>query len=123
MLTRIKTVAVYVEDQERAVAFYTDKLGFEVRRKEQMGPNAYWIELAPPGAQACVLLYPRAMMADWREKRASVMFACPDAEASYCDLSERGVPFKHPPSRMPWGVFATFVDPDGNEFLMTSPNK
>jgi len=123
MLTHVKTVAVYVEDQERAEAFYTGKLGFEVRRKVQMGPKVHWIELAPPGAQSCLVLYPRSMMQDWQHKKASVTFACADAEATYRDLSERGVKFSLTPSQMPWGVFATFMDPDGNEFLMTSPNK
>jgi len=55
MITSIGTVSVYVRDQEKAVKFYTEKLGFEVRRNEPMGPNARWIELAPKGAQTRIV--------------------------------------------------------------------
>ncbi|MBI3894830.1 MAG: VOC family protein [Acidobacteria bacterium] len=41
MITHVKTVTIYVSDQQEALRFYTDKLGFEVRRSEAMGPN--WI--------------------------------------------------------------------------------
>ena len=64
MIGPIKTVGIYVRDQERAVEFYTQKLGFEVRRTLSMGPGASWIEVAPPGAQTCLVLYPKAMMPD-----------------------------------------------------------
>ncbi|MGH7231476.1 MAG: VOC family protein [Nitrospiraceae bacterium] len=42
---------MYVADQQRSLDLYTQKLGFEVRRTESMGPGGKWIELAPPGAQ------------------------------------------------------------------------
>ena len=121
MITHVKTVAVYVEDQDKDLAFFTGKLGFEVRRKEQMGPNAQWIELAPKGAETCLVIYPNAMMKDWSERKPSVVFHCQDAEATYKELSARGVNFTEAPKRMPWGVYAQFVDPDGNVFLLTSP--
>ena len=57
MITNVKTVAVYVSDQEEAVRFYTEKLGFEVRRNQLMGPGGNWIEVAPPGAQSRVVIY------------------------------------------------------------------
>ena len=65
MIGPIKTVAVYVEDQARAEAFYTGPLGFVVRRRVAMGAEASWIEVAAPGAESCVVLYPRSMMPDW----------------------------------------------------------
>lgn len=121
MITNIKTVAIYVEDQVRAVEFYTVKLGFEARRKEQMGPNAHWIELAPKGAQTCLVMYPKSMMKDWKERKPSIVFACDDAKATYEELKNRGVIFLDEPKGMAWGTFATFRDPDGNELLLTSP--
>ena len=123
MITHIKTVAVYVEDQERALAFYTEKLGFEVRFKAPMGPKAHWIELAPKRAQTCLVIYPRSMMPDWPQLKPSVVFSCDDVEATYQELSARGVTFTEPPRRMAWGIFAKFVDVDENEFIATSPLK
>ena len=59
MITHINTVAVYVDDQQKSLEFWTEKVGFQVRRKEQMGPNAFWLEVGPENAQTCVVLYPQ----------------------------------------------------------------
>jgi lactoylglutathione lyase len=121
MLTHIKTVALYVENQEKALAFYTEKLGFEVRKKEQMGPQVFWIELAPPGAQTCLVIYPKVFMQDWQHRKPSIMFACENVEATYEELLKRGVTFIDTPQKMSIGIFAKFADPDGNEILIISP--
>lgn len=71
MIAQIKTVAVYVEDQEKAVAFYSEKLGFEVRHKTPMGPKADWVKMAPKGAQTYLVLYPKSMMPDWAQRKPS----------------------------------------------------
>jgi catechol 2,3-dioxygenase-like lactoylglutathione lyase family enzyme len=55
---RVHAVAVPVSDQERALAFYTDVLGFETRRDAAFGAGQRWIEVAPPGAQTTVALPP-----------------------------------------------------------------
>ncbi len=116
----IKTVSVYVDDQERAAAFYVEKLGFEVRRRLPMGPNAHWIEVAPAGAQTSLVLYPKGLMPNWQELRALVVFHCPDVEAEVRRLEPLGVKITMPPTALPWGTFAKFADPDGNEFGLTS---
>lgn len=121
MIKYIKTVAVYVSDQQASLVFYTDKLGLEVRRREAMGPLGEWIELAPKGGQSCLVLFPRSVMADWETRRASIVFHCSNAEQTWRELSGRGVEFRQNPQRMPWGLFAQFADPDGNEFLLHSP--
>ena len=121
MIKYIKTVAVFVSNQSEAVSFYTEMVGLEVRRKEAMGPQGDWIELAPKGGQSCLVLYPRSLMADWETRRPSIVFHCADVEQTYRDLAARGVQFQQPPQRMPWGVFAQFADLDGNEFLLQSP--
>jgi len=120
MIGPIKTVAVYVEDQARAEAFYTGPLGFAVRRRVAMGPGASWIEVAAPGAESCVVLYPRSMMPDWASKKPSVMFFCPDVEATCQELERAGVRITMPPTSLPWGTFALIADPDGNELGLTS---
>jgi predicted enzyme related to lactoylglutathione lyase len=119
MITNVKTVAVYASDQREAVRFYTEKLGFEVRRNQPMGPGGNWIEVAPPGAQSRVVIYPRDMMKDWQERKPSIVLGCEDVEATHRELSESGVTFTQEPKKMPWGTFAVFADPDGNEFVLT----
>jgi predicted enzyme related to lactoylglutathione lyase len=120
MLGPIKTVTVYVDDQQKAVEFYTQKLGFEVRRSLPMGPNANWVEVSPSGAQTCIVLYPKAMMPNSTELKLSVVFHCPDMEAACRQLESLGVRIGMAPKEMPWGMFATFLDLDGNEFGLTS---
>lgn len=121
MIGPIKTVGVYVQDQDKALEFYTGKLKFDVRRTLPMGPQAQWIEVAPPGGQSCLVLYPRAMMPDWEEHlKISLVFHCPDVETTCRDLERAGVEITMAPKVMPWGTFATFADPDGNEFGLSS---
>jgi len=120
MIRYIKTVAVYVSSQPDACVFYTEKLGLEVRRRESMGAEGEWLELAPKGGQTCLVLYPRAMMVEWESRRPSIVFHCSDVEQTFQELAAKGVQFKEIPKRMPWGVFAQFTDPDGNEFLLYS---
>ena len=120
MIGPIKTVSVYVADQDKAIEFYTTKLGFEVHRSIAMGPDANWIEVSPPGAQTCLVLYPKTMMTNWAELKPSVVFHCPDVEDTCLLLESKGVQIKVKPTQLGWGMFATFVDPDGNEFGLTS---
>jgi predicted enzyme related to lactoylglutathione lyase len=120
MIGPIKTVGIYVDDQPKAVEFYTQKLGFEIRRSIPMGPHAQWLEVAPPGSQTCLVLYPKTMMPNWAELKPSVVFYCPDVEAFCRRLESLGVRLTMPPTPLPWGTFAKFLDLDGNEFGLTS---
>jgi lactoylglutathione lyase len=61
MISRIATAAVYVEDQQKAKAFWVEKAGFEVTVETPMGPGATWLEVAPKGAQSALVLYPRTV--------------------------------------------------------------
>lgn len=118
MIKRIATVAVYVEDQQAAIRFWTEQVGFELRRNDPMGPEAFWVEVAPAGAETCFVIYPRKMMANWQEQKAAVVFECTDFQATFEGMAGRGVNFLEEPQRMPWGTFVRFRDPDGNEFLL-----
>jgi lactoylglutathione lyase len=120
MIGPVKTIGIYVEDQPKAIEFYTEKLGFEIRRSIPMGPGANWVEVAPPGAQSCFVLYPKAMMTNWAELKPSVVFHCPDVEETCRRLESNGVRITMPPTPLPWGTFAKFLDLDGNEFGLTS---
>jgi lactoylglutathione lyase len=118
MIKRIATVAVYVEDQQKAKEFWTEKVGFEVVAEHPMGPNAFWLEVAPKGAQSALVLHPKSMMKDWNEKKASIVFETDDIFGTYEKMKANGVEFSGEPQKMPWGTFAIFKDLDGNEFVL-----
>ena len=118
MILRAKSVGIFVEDQAVALEFYTRKLGFEVRSDRPMGPDARWLEVAPPGAETTLALYTppgeEARIGD----SGSIIFECEDVRSTYEKLRGRGVHFTQEPATMPGGTFAEFVDPDGNEFVL-----
>ncbi|PLR99838.1 VOC family protein [Bacillus sp. T33-2] len=118
MIKRIATVGVYVEDQQKAKTFWTEKVGFIVKAERQMGPNAYWLEVAPEGAETALVIYPRSMMKNWEELQPSIVFECENIEAVYEKMKQNGVEFEDELKAMQWGTFATFKDEDGNSFLI-----
>jgi predicted enzyme related to lactoylglutathione lyase len=56
------------------------------------------------------------MMQDWAERKPSIVFECDDVQKKYEQLSGRGVVFTQQPKRLPWGLFAIFMDTEGNWF-------
>lgn len=102
MITNVKTVAVYVSDQEAALRFYTEMLGFEVRSNQPMGPRGNWLEVAPPGAETRVVVYPLEMMEGWEQRKRSMVFGCEDTEATCQELSNQGVSFTQGATKMAW---------------------
>ena len=121
MITRIQSVTIYVSDQDRAKAFYTQKLGFAERMDAPMGPDNRWVELAPGnGETSLVLMKPveatpgynlaRSMVGSW----VTFIFAVDDINATYEELTARGVEFQDTPSHQEWGWWASIKDPDGN---------
>ena len=121
MIQQIATVAVYVEDQDRALEFWRDRMGFEVRAQESMGAAGFWLEVALEGAGSRMVLYPKSLMRNWQELKPSIVFECDDIHTTYESLRDRGVEFLEEPKRMAWGTFARLRDIDGNEFLLKGP--
>jgi lactoylglutathione lyase len=120
MITNLTTVAVYVEDQQKAKDFWTSKVGFEVKAEFPMGPNASWLEVAPQNAQTHLVIYPKSMMQGHENMKASIVFACDNVLDTYETMKANGVEFKGEPQTMQWGTFVQFSDEDGNEFLLKS---
>jgi predicted enzyme related to lactoylglutathione lyase len=116
MIKWIATQAVYVSDQTAAEEFWKNKVGFDVITTREMGNGLRWLEVAPPGAQSRLVLYPRSLIKDWSERQPSIVFECDDVERTYEELKSRGVDVGSPPVSMKWGKFGTFKDLDGNEF-------
>jgi predicted enzyme related to lactoylglutathione lyase len=119
MLGPVKTVGIYVSDQAKSVDFYVDILGFEVRRRMQMATDAEWVEVGPPGAETCLVIYPRDLMADWTERKPSIVFYCADVAGTVAESEARGVHIAMPPAELPWETFAAIEDPDANLLGMT----
>ncbi|WP_163102359.1 VOC family protein [Peribacillus alkalitolerans] len=118
MIKKIATVAVYVEDQQKAKDFWTNKVGFEVNAEFPMGPNASWLEVAPKGADSHLVIYPKSMMPNWNELKASIVFECEDVLGTYETMKSNGVEFIEEPKEMQWGTFVQFKDEDGNQYIM-----
>ncbi|MEY2502835.1 MAG: lactoylglutathione lyase [Verrucomicrobiota bacterium] len=116
MIKKIATAAVYVADQKKALAFWTEKVGFELRDNIEMGNGMSWMEVAPPGAESCLVLYPQKLMSNFRELKPSIVFACEEIENLCARLKANGVRFPKDLADLAWGKFASFADEDGNEF-------
>jgi catechol 2,3-dioxygenase-like lactoylglutathione lyase family enzyme len=116
-ITRIGTVIVAVSDQERALAFYVETLGFEKRLDAPFGQGGRWIEVAPAGAATTIALVP----ADGGGPSGIVVsLATGDADGDHEALVTRGVDADAAVLRMGEYVppMFTFRDPDGNQFRM-----
>ncbi|MBI2743265.1 MAG: VOC family protein [Chlamydiales bacterium] len=120
MIKAVKHASIAVKDQDKALEFYTKKLGFEVVCDVPFGESQRWIELKIPGAQTQIVLF----TPDGHENRigtfSNIVFSCDDVKKTYEELSRKGVTFIMPPKEESWGTFALFKDPDDNSFCLSS---
>lgn len=124
MIRHVQIVTVYVGDQDKALDFYVNKLGFELRSDNPFGEGLRWLEVAPPGAQTTIVL--ATNFGDWRKSKVGtftgIVFDTDDCRQTFEELSERGVQFTEEPTQQPWGMTqAQFVDQDGNTFVLVGP--
>ena len=119
-ITHIKTTTVPIGDEEQALDFYINKLGFEVRRDDKMGPDMRWIEVAPPGAQTVIVLARGyGHDADRVGTFTGLVLEADDIQTTYEKLRDNGVTFSEGPTAQPWGgVQALFADQDGNGYVL-----
>jgi predicted enzyme related to lactoylglutathione lyase len=134
MLTGLTTTQVWVHDQDEALAFYTEKLGMELREDvtvPEMG-NFRWLTVGLPGQEDVAITLmaipgppvfdeeTRKQIQELMAKGASggLFFATDDCQATYEELKSRGVEFTQPPTEQPYGVDAGFRDQSGNHFRM-----
>jgi len=118
MITNVKLVTIWVSDQQRALSFYTDKLGFQVLDDQPFGPDKRWLELAPPGAQTRVTLFTPEEQESRVGSYSGISFQCDDVQSTYEALAGKGVRFTQEPTEQPGGLMAIFEDPDGNMFVL-----
>jgi catechol 2,3-dioxygenase-like lactoylglutathione lyase family enzyme len=134
MLKQLTNVQVWVHDQDEALAFYTEKLGLELREDvtvPEMG-NFRWLSVGVPGQEdvAITLMAVPGPPVFEEETRAQIhallakgasgglFFATDDVHGTYEELKRRGVEFTQEPTEQPYGVDAGLRDPSGNHFRM-----
>jgi predicted enzyme related to lactoylglutathione lyase len=120
VLDGLGSVTIFVTDQDRAVDFYTKKLGLELRRDDSFG-FIRWVEVAPAGAPTSIVLFPKdnpVYQEDLMREFTGLQFVTADIEATHAELSSRGVTFTQPPMQMPFGRTAVFIDDDKNQFAL-----
>jgi predicted enzyme related to lactoylglutathione lyase len=119
MITHVKFVSIPTTNQDRALAFYTEKLGFKVLTDQPFDDAQRWIELRVGQSDTRLVLF----TTDTGPKPGASFngaLACDNVERTYEELSARGVEFVAPPTKQPWGTFAVMKDPDGNQFVLSS---
>lgn len=121
MISHIKFVSVPVSDQNRALDFYTEKLGFTIITDQPFDEKQRWIELRIPKAETRVVLFTPEGQEDRIGSFSPLVFACSDVEKTYEELKARGVAFDGPPEKQPWGTYAKFRDSEGNQFVLGTP--
>jgi catechol 2,3-dioxygenase-like lactoylglutathione lyase family enzyme len=120
MIRGIKFVNVPVKNQNEALKFYTEKLGFRVLTDQPFNEKQRWIEIGIPGSDSKLVLF----TVDGDEKRIGkhqpVAFWSDDVHATARLLKSKGVTFVQEPKTEAWGTASVFVDQDGNQFALSS---
>ena len=119
VITQLKFAGIPVRDQDRAVQFWTEKMGFKVVTDQPMGEQR-WIELSIRTSTTRIVLFTPPGHEDRIGSFFNGSFECDDVEATWRQLSAKGVEFVKPPKREDWGTSAIFKDSEGNQFVMSS---
>jgi predicted enzyme related to lactoylglutathione lyase len=134
-MIKIANAQVWVHDQDEALAFYTEKVGMEVRADvtlPEMG-DFRWLTVGPVGqpyiAMGLMAIPGPPMIDDETAKQigdlmakgfaGTVFLTTDDCQASYEEMAARGVEFTEPPEQRPYGIDAGFRDPSGNSLRLT----
>jgi uncharacterized glyoxalase superfamily protein PhnB len=134
-MIKLSTYQLWVHDQDEALVFYTDKIGFEVRTDVTLAElgNFRWLTVGPPAQPdiAIVLMAipgPPVMDAETGEQvrtlmakgfAGTVFLTTDDVHAAYQELKGRGVEFSEQPEERPYGIDSAFRDPSGNHIRLT----
>jgi uncharacterized glyoxalase superfamily protein PhnB len=134
-MMKLSNAQLWVHDQDEALAFYTDKVGMEVRSDvtlPEMG-DFRWLAVGPPGQEdvsIVLMAIPGPPVMDDQtagEVRnlmskgfaGTVFLTTDDVRGDYEELKRRGVEFTDPPEERPYGIDSGFRDPSGNALRLT----
>ena len=129
-MIKVSSAQLWVHDQEEALKFWSEKVGFEVRADITMPElgDFRWLAVGPPGQEdfsIALLAIPGPPVMDEETKKqiealmakgfaGSVFMTTDDVQAAYEELKGRGVEFTEAPSERPYGIDSEFRDPSGN---------
>jgi lactoylglutathione lyase len=123
MISGVDRVLLDVDDQDKAKAFWIDKLGFELAYDETYGDER-WVEVRPPNGSPVLVLIPRR--ADEAKPdvganmpHTNVFFTCDDIQRTYEELTASGVSFPTPPTQMHFGWWSIFEDDQGTRHALS----
>lgn len=122
MSSHIGAFALVVDDYDRAIAYYTGKLGFELREDSPLEDGKRWVLVAPPGAQTAILLAKaaddaqRACIGKQTGGRVGYFLHTDDFARDHALFLERGVHFCEAPRHEAYGSVAVFEDVYGNRW-------
>lgn len=114
MITNVASAVLYVGNQDEALSFYRDVLGFDVVKDADMGQGSRWIEVKPPDAQTSIVLSAAASFDKQPGDGAFLTFAADDILATVDQLRGQGAVVSDPVVA-PWGSYATVAAPDGHQ--------
>ena len=120
MLRGIKFASIPVADQDRALAFYTEKLGCRIVTDQPFSDSQRWIELSIPGAETGLVLFTPDEHADRVGTFSHVAFWSDNVKKTYAELKARGVEFLGEPRSEEWGISVLFKDSEDNTFVISS---
>lgn len=115
-IDRVSTVTIAVADQDEALAWYTEKLGFE-KKMDVRSPQFRWLTVAPP-QQVDVEFLLASWFPDRIGKNATWVLSTRDCQSGYEELKDKGVEFSQKPEMRPWGIEAIFSDLYGNKYAL-----
>lgn len=122
MINTISRITLYVENQDEAKRFWTEKMGFKIRLEQQMGPDMTWLEVGPDQeASAVFVLYEKKLMEAQNPEvnvgHPSVILSTSDLKGTHERMVKNGVKVENIMT-MPYGSMFPFYDMDGNRFLL-----
>lgn len=125
MIDRIGKVTVYVNNQEKAKKFWTEKINFKVKFEQPMGPNMKWLEVGPKENDTTLILYDKSLMQHQNPSantsHPSVILSTPHIDSTYNEIKSKGVEVGEL-KNMPYGKMFSFKDQDENEYLVREDN-
>lgn len=119
MISHVKFVSIPTTDQDRAVTFWTEKVGFRVLTDQPFNETQRWIELRVGSSDTRVVLFKFDGQGLQAGGPFNGAFACDNVEQTHRQMVERGVDMA-PLQKAPWGTFTSFKDPDGNLFVLSN---
>ena len=128
MIRKISFITLLVEDQEQALDFYTEKLGFEKRQDDQLKNGIRWLVVGPKDQNDIGLVLLRAdskgssdAVGHQAGDNVLLILHTNDCQQTFKDLKKKGVVFVGTPQERPWGLEVVFKDLYGNKFNLVQP--